>query len=261
MSTRLQQRFATLATARRKALVCYLTGGDPDQEASRAIAIAVCRAGVDVLELGIPFSDPASDGPAIQLAAARALRQGATVARMLELVRAIRAACDTPIVLFGYYNPLLHYGLPRLCADAAAAGADGFLVVDLPPEEAGELEPHAAAHALDLIRLVAPTTPSARRRAIAAKASGFLYLITRTGVTGGGRLDLEEIARHADQLKSCTPLPVCLGFGIGTPEEARRLAPLADGIVVGSAFVKRVAEGDGPAAIGALAAAFRRAVG
>ncbi|MDD5706299.1 MAG: tryptophan synthase subunit alpha [Kiritimatiellae bacterium] len=261
MSSRLKDHFDRLAASRRKALVCYLTGGDPDQETCRDIAVAACKAGVDVLELGVPFSDPASDGPAIQMAALRALKQGATVKRILELARAIRAAVDTPIVLFGYFNPLLRYGLPRLCADAAAAGVDGLLVVDLPPEESGELEPHAAAHALDLIRLVAPTTSPERMRSIAARASGFLYLITRTGVTGSGQIDTQRIALHAAKLKSCTDLPVCLGFGISSPAEAAALAPLADGVVVGSAFVKRVAEGAGAREIGELAADFRRAVG
>lgn len=260
MSARLENRFAGLAAAGRKALVCYLTGGDPGQDASGEIAIAACRAGADVLELGIPFSDPSSDGPAIQAASLRALRQGATVGRMLALTRTIRAACDTPIVLFGYYNPMLRYGLPRFCAEAAAAGADGLLVVDLPPEESDELEPHAAAAGLDIIRLVAPTTPPERMRLIAARAGGFIYLITRTGVTGGGVLDTDAIAARAAALKSCTSLPVCLGFGISTPDDARRLAPLADGVVVGSAFVRRVADGAGPRDIARLTAEFRRAL-
>ncbi len=260
MNQGIKQRFETLAASGRKALVCYLTGGDPDLPRSRDIAIAACRAGVDVLELGIPFSDPSSDGPAIQEAAQRALRGGATLPRLLTMVRDIRANCDTPIVLFGYYNPFLRHGLERLCREAAKAGANGLLVVDLPPEESGELEPHAAAAGLDIIRLVAPTTPPERMRKVAEKAGGFLYLITRTGVTGGGKLDTKAIAAHAAQVKSCSQLPVCLGFGISHAEDARRLAPLADGIVIGSAFIKRIAAGGGPEEIAAMVGEFRRAI-
>jgi len=239
MSQRIARTFETLAAQRRTALVAYLTAGDPDFELSREMLIAACHAGVDVLELGVPFSDPTSDGPAIQAAAQRALHHGASVARSLELVRAVRATCETPIVLFTYFNPLLRYGLGRLCADATANG-------------------------LPLIRLLAPTTPTERMRHIAEGAGGFLYLITRTGVTGGGTLDAGEIGRHATRLRALTPLPICLGFGISSPEDARALAPLADGVVVGSAFVKRAAEraahGDAPAAVAALAASFRRAL-
>ncbi len=241
-TNRLDQTFAALAATHRKALVGYLTAGDPDLATSLKILIAACRAGLDVLELGVPFSDPTSDGPAIQAAAQRALRRGTSVRAVLELVRGVRQAVDTPIVLFSYFNPLLHYGLPALCAEAAAAGADGLLVVDLPPEESGELHDEAARHGLPLIRLVAPTTTPERMRQVVTGAGGFIYLITRTGVTGEGGIDPVGIAPHAAALRRLTPLPVCLGFGIRTAADVRALAPSADGLVVGSALVRIVAD-------------------
>lgn len=265
MSTRIDRTFAALAAKHQPALIGYLTAGDPDWESSRNIALAACRAGLDLLELGVPFSDPTSDGPAIQAAAQRALRRGATVSRTLELAAEIRRGCDTPLVLFGYFNPILRFGPEAFCATAAAAGADGLLVVDLPPEEASELQPHADRHGLPLIRLVAPTTPLARMRKLASGAGGFLYLITRTGVTGGGQLDRDAIAHQAAALKGCTTRPVCLGFGISTPADARALAGLADGVVVGSALVRAAAEGaesgDAAARVAQQVRDFRQAVG
>lgn len=243
--------FTRLAREKRSALVGYLTAGDPDFDTSLAILKQAVAAGLDVLELGVPFSDPTADGPVIQLAAARALKSGMTLARVLELARAVRrAAPDTPIVLFSYYNPMLRFGLERLAREAADAGVDGFLIVDLPPEEAGELHAAIAGHDLPLIRLIAPTTDEARMAAIARDAGGFLYLITRTGVTGVGGLDKGRVARQAAALKRISPLPVCLGFGISTAADARELRGAADGIVVGSALVKIVAEhgADGQAA-------------
>jgi tryptophan synthase alpha chain len=225
----------------RKALVGYLTAGDPDPEGSFTILRAACAAGLDVLELGVPFSDPTSDGPVIQAAAQRALKAGMTLTRALDMARRLRAEVATPMVLFSYYNPLLRYGLERLARDARAAGIDGLLVVDLPPEEAGELAV-AAGQDLPLIRLVAPTTGAERMRAIVQGAGGFLYLITRTGVTGKGHLDRAALQRYAAELRSVARLPICLGFGIRTPEDARELAPLADGIIVGSELVQTVAD-------------------
>jgi tryptophan synthase alpha chain len=240
---RITQTFQRLARQNRRALVGYLTAGDPDFDNSLEILHQAVGAGLDVLELGVPFSDPTSDGPVIQLAAARALRQGMTVARVLELARRLRSAHpDTPIVLFSYYNPLLRYGLERLAREAADAGVDGFLIVDLPPEEAGELRPALTGYDLPLIRLIAPTTPADRMADITRGAGGFLYLITRTGVTGAGTLDQPRIRQLAAILQQQSALPVCLGFGISTAADVRQLAGLANGVVVGSALVKIVAE-------------------
>ncbi len=255
---RLDVTFAALAAHRRAALVGYLTAGDPNPETSFRILRAACEAGLDVLELGVPFSEPTADGPVIQAAAARALKAGMTLAGVLELARRLRAVCATPIVLFSYYNPLLQYGLDRLAAALTGAGVDGLLVVDLPPEEAGELTQALAGHDLPLIRLIAPTTPAARRRMLVEGAGGFLYLITRTGVTGTGGLNPQEIARHAAEVKGLSPLPVCLGFGVRTPEDVAALAPLADGVVVGSALVRLVEEhGAAPDVAARVAAAVR----
>ncbi len=242
---RLTKTFQRLSQQHRRALVGYLTAGDPDFDTSLAILQEAVKAGLDVLELGVPFSDPTSDGPVIQLASARAIQSGMTVARVLDLARRVRAVhADVPIVLFSYYNPLLHFGLERLAREATAAGVDGFLIVDLPPEEADELQPAMAGHDLPLIRLIAPTTSTERMATIAKDAGGFIYLITRTGVTGAGTLDRQRIQQLAADLRALTPLPVCLGFGISTAADVRQLAGLADGVVVGSALVKIVAEND-----------------
>ena len=247
---RLTTTFTTLAQQHRRALVGYLTAGDPDFDTSLAILQAAVNAGVDVLELGVPFSDPTADGPVIQMASARAIKQGMSVARVLELARRVRATSNVPIVLFSYYNPLHHYGLERLAKEAVAAGVDGLLIVDLPPEEAGELRAPLTGSDLPLIRLIAPTTSPERMAEIARDAGGFLYLITRTGVTGAGTLDCARIQQLAAHLKQLTPLPVCLGFGISTARDVQQLGGLADGVVVGSALVKIVAEhpSDGRAA-------------
>ncbi len=244
MSRRLDDVFASLKAAGRKALVGYLTAGDPDYDRSLALLRAACDAGLDVLELGIPFSDPTSDGPVIQAASRRALQAGMTVPRALRLVADLRRHTAIPIILFSYFNPLLNYGLAKLAADAAAAGVDGFLVVDLPPEEAGEFTDAMAGSGLPLIRLVAPTTPPARIGLIARGAGGFLYVITRTGVTGTGGLEPAAIRREMEAVRGqAGRLPVCLGFGIRTPADVRALAPLADGLVVGSALVTIVESG------------------
>lgn len=247
---RIATTFNRLKQQRRRALVGYLTAGDPDFTASFGILRAAVAAGLDVLELGVPFSDPTADGPVIQEASARALRSGMTLARVLELAQQVRAGTHVPIVLFSYFNPLLAYGLKRLVTDAAAAGVDGFLVVDLPPEEADDLRGAIGERDLPLIRLVAPTTRPDRLRSLTQDAGGFLYLITRTGVTGTGGLDFESVRNHAASVKALSSLPVCLGFGISSPEDVRTLGRLADGVVVGSALVRIAAEhgADGSAA-------------
>jgi tryptophan synthase alpha chain len=240
---RLTITFANLAKQRRRALVGYLTAGDPDFETSARVLRAAVAAGLDVLELGVPFSDPTADGPVIAAAARRALDRGMTLARVLELARLVRKNSPTiPIVLFSYYNPLLQFGLARLAREATAAGVDGLLIVDLPPEETGELRAALAGADLPLIRLVAPTTTPERLKTLVRDAGGFIYLITRTGVTGVGGLDRNQVARTAAAVKAATPLPVCLGFGISGASDVQALGGLADGLVVGSAMVKIVTE-------------------
>jgi len=260
---RFQRAFGRLAAQKRKALVAYFTAGDPDPDTSFAVMDAACAAGVDILELGVPFSDATSDGPVIQAAARRALDAGMTLGRVLELAARLRASHpETPLVLFSYYNPLLAFGVSRLGPALDAAGVDGLLIVDLPPEESDELTGRLGGRDLPLIRLVAPTTPQERMQALASGAGGFLYLITRTGVTGSGTLDRAAVARQAATLRTLGNLPICLGFGISTPDDARALAPLADGIVIGSALVALAhdAAKDAPAAIGRRVAEIRAAM-
>jgi tryptophan synthase alpha chain len=261
---RIDQQFKSLTAAGRRALVVYLTAGDPDFDASLAVLNAACEAGADVLELGVPFSDPTSDGPVIEAASGRALRAGMSLPRVLELARRLRERHQTPLVLFSYYNPLLRFGLDRLGGALTAAGLDGLLVVDLPPEEAAPLTQALAGHDLPLIRLIAPTTPEERMRRIVEGAGGFLYLITRTGVTGGGTLDRKALARRAQALKGMSRLPVCLGFGISNAADAASLAPLADGVVVGSALVSlaasRAAHGDAAVHVAAQVCELRAAL-
>ncbi|MEI7900716.1 MAG: tryptophan synthase subunit alpha [bacterium] len=239
---RIDQTFKTLASANRKALVVYLTAGDPDFDTSLQILRTACASGVDVLELGVPFSDPTCDGPVIQVASDRALKSGMSLSKSIGLAAELRKTVQTPIVLFSYYNPIFKYGLERIAKELVEAGVDGLLVVDLPPEEAGPLIAALEGKDIHLIRLAAPTSKPDRIRMLADGAGGFLYLITRLGVTGTGGLDYADIAKHAAAIKAVCPHPVCLGFGISTGADARALAPLADGLIVGSALVKVIAQ-------------------
>lgn len=241
---RITAKFVSLKAAQKKALIAYLTAGDPDYASSKKNILDACRAGVDILELGVPFSDPTADGPVIQEASQRALAKGMDLPQSIQLAAELRKEVDTPIVLFSYYNPLLQYGPAKLYNDALAAGIDGLLVVDLPPEESAEFtDLFADPDKLPLIRLIAPTTPLARQKEVAASAQGFVYLISRTGVTGTGGLDVESIARHAAETRSVTDVPVCVGFGVSTPEDVKNLAPHVDGVIIGSALVKLAFQG------------------
>ncbi|HSR13913.1 MAG TPA: tryptophan synthase subunit alpha [Thermodesulfobacteriota bacterium] len=236
-------RFADLRKKNEKALVAFVSAGDPSIPASLELLTAMCRAGVDILELGVPFSDPAADGPVIQRSSARALKAGATLGKAIEMIRALRKKTDIPIILFSYYNPIFAYGAGSFHRDSVAAGADGALVVDLPPEESGELtDAWGGGDEFALIRLVAPTTPPERMKRIAENASGFLYLISKTGVTGGAGLDIRPVRDKVAELRAATGLPICVGFGIAGPPEARALAPHVDGVVVGSAFERTIEE-------------------
>ncbi len=238
MTTRIDRRFAELKTEGRAALVTFLTAGDPDPETSLALVRALPAAGADVIELGMPFTDPMADGPAIQLSSQRALKAGQTLKKTLELVRAFRGSDDTtPLVLMGYYNPIYIYGVDRFLRDAKSAGVDGLIIVDLPPEEDEELCLPALKAGLNFIRLATPTTDDKRLPAVLANTSGFVYYVSITGITGAATPDAEKVAAAVARIKRHTKLPVAVGFGVRTAEQAAGIASGADGVVVGSALV------------------------
>jgi tryptophan synthase alpha chain len=242
MTTRIDGRFAALRKAARPALVTFVTAGDPDYATSLAILRALPAAGADIVELGMPFSDPMADGPAIQAAGLRALRGGQTMLRTLDMVRAFRAGDpETPLVLMGYYNPIYIYGAERFLADACEAGVDGLIVVDLPPEEDDELCIPALRAGLNFIRLATPTTDEKRLPAVLANTSGFVYYVSITGITGAAAPDSLRVASAIDRIKKHTDLPVAVGFGVKTPEQAAAIGRNADGVVVGSALVSAIA--------------------
>ena len=240
---RISRKFEELRRAGRKGLVGYLTAGDPDLARSEQDIRCALQSGVDVLELGVAFSDPTADGPTIQAASQRALASGITIPRILELVRTIRRDFDQPIVLFGYANPFFSYGYERLCCDAAAAGADGLLVVDLPHEEKEELLQYMRPAGLAFIPLIAPTTPADRAAKILKGADGFVYYIMVKGVTGERRDLADDVGQRIAALRRATALPIAAGFGISGAAQARSAAALADAVVCGSALVKAAREG------------------
>jgi tryptophan synthase alpha chain len=239
---RLAERFAQLKRQGQKGLIIYIGAGDPDLEATRQLAVALARAGVDVLELGVPFSDPLADGLVNQLAAQRGLESGTTPARVLDTVAAIRKQSNIPLVLYLYFNLMHRYGVERFVEDAARAGVDGLLALDLPPEEAEAYQALTRAAGLNAIYLVAPTTPRERLRLIAGQASGFIYCVSREGVTGMQDKVAERIAELTQAVRRETSLPVAVGFGISNPEQARAVARHADAVVVGSAVVSQIAQ-------------------
>jgi tryptophan synthase alpha chain len=239
--SRIDQRFDELKREGRAAFVTYVMCGDPDIETSLAIVKALPSAGADVIELGMPFTDPMADGPAIQAAGLRALKAGATLRKTLDVVRRFREGDDaTPIVLMGYYNPIYIYGVDAFLTDAKAAGVDGLIVVDLPPEEDAELCLPALNAGVNFIRLATPTTDDKRLPAVLANTSGFVYYVSITGITGAGAADASSVSQAVARIKRHTQLPVCVGFGIRTPEAARAIASHADGIAVGTALVEAV---------------------
>ena len=238
MTTRIDARFAQLKKENRSAFVTFLMAGDPDPETSLEVIKALPKAGADVIEIGMPFTDPMADGPSIQAAGLRALHAGMTLKKTLTLVREFRKGDDvTPLVLMGYYNPIYIYGVDRFLADAKAAGVDGLIVVDLPPEEDSELCVPAMKAGLNFIRLATPTTDDKRLPAVLANTSGFVYYVSVTGITGSATADSKAVGEAVARIKRHTALPVCVGFGIRTPEAARAIAADADGAVVGSALV------------------------
>ena len=238
MTTRIDARFAELAKQKRSAFVTFLMAGDPDPKTSLDILKAMPKAGADLIEIGMPFTDPMADGPSIQAAGLRALKGGMTLKKTLEMVRGFRKDDDaTPLVLMGYYNPIYIYGVDKFLADAKTAGVDGLIIVDLPPEEDTELCIPAMKAGLNFIRLATPTTDDKRLPAVLANTSGFVYYVAVTGITGSGSADSKVVGEAVGRIKRHTKLPVCVGFGIRTPDAARAIAERADGSVVGTALV------------------------
>ncbi len=241
-STRIDRRMATLKEQGRPALVTYMMGGDPDYDSALSVMRALPQAGADIIELGMPFSDPMADGPAIQAAGLRALKGGQTLKKTLAMARDFRADDDeTPIVLMGYYNPIYSYGVAAFLKDAKAAGIDGLIVVDLPPEMDDELCVPALEAGLNFIRLATPTTDDKRLPTVLQNTSGFVYYVSMTGITGSALPDTSRVGQAVGRIKAHTPLPVCVGFGVKSPEQAAAIAAEADGVVVGTAIVNTVA--------------------
>ncbi len=246
MITAIEKKFSELKDDNRAALVCYITAGDPSLDITEEIAVRIAASGADIIEIGVPFSDPMADGPVIQRACERALKAGATLEKILKTVRRIKDRCDVPILLFGYYNPFYRYGMERFATDAKAAGAVGVLAVDLPPEEAREFHSNLTKRGLDEVFLLSPNTTDERISAVAEMAGGFIYLVSVTGVTGAradiGGTDVGLLRGLVEKIRMKTGLPVGVGFGISTPEQARKVASFADAVIVGSAIMKIVEE-------------------
>jgi tryptophan synthase alpha chain len=264
MSGRIEAKFRELRARGESALIPYIVAGDPDLETTHQIVRELEARGADLIELGVPFSDPMADGPANQRASARGLKSGTTLRGILSMVAELRKATQIPIILFGYYNPVFRYGCERLCADAAQAGIDGLLVVDLPPEEAAELAVPARASGLDIIYLLAPTTPLERSRMIARSGSGFLYYVSVTGVTGARTMLPSDLEGKVRAFHDVTPLPIGVGFGISTPTQAHDVSVFADAVVVGSAISQLIENNLGSAklveVVGDFAGALKRAM-
>ncbi len=258
MTTRIDTRMAKLKDEGRAALVTYFMGGDPDYDRSLAIMKALPKAGADIIELGMPFSDPMADGPAIQAAGLRALKSGQTLAKTLSMAREFRSEDnDTPIIMMGYYNPIYIYGVEHFLKDATEAGIDGLIVVDLPPEMDEELCLPAIGAGLNFIRLATPTTDDARLPKVLENTSGFVYYVSMTGITGAALPDTTKVGEAVTRIKRHTELPVCVGFGVKTAKQAEAIAANADGVVVGTAIVSAIAEatetgGDAARSVSAL---------
>ncbi|TAL10778.1 MAG: tryptophan synthase subunit alpha [Nitrospirae bacterium] len=241
--SRLQKTFSALHARHEKALIAYIMAGDPSLEETESYVRQLSEAGADVIELGVPFSDPIADGPVIQQAAERALRSGTSLKKILATVRSLRMKTQVPLVLMAYYNSIFRYGEAAFCRDAAAAGVDGLIVPDMPTDEAGTIHPLAEAAGLDVIFLLAPTSPSERQSRVARLSRGFIYYVSLTGITGAKLTDKVDVEKKVREIRRYTKTPVAVGFGIATPDDARQVARVADGVIVGSALVKLVAEG------------------
>ena len=237
---RIEETFSRLRLKGEKALIPFITAGDPDLEKTEAIIHALVEAGADLIELGVPFSDPMADGPTIQAASERALAAGVNLGAILDTVSSVRKHTNIPIVLMGYYNPIFRYGVERFAADASKAGVDGVLLVDLPPEEAEEMRDYLTRYGMRYITLLAPTTPPERMARLASEGEGFLYYVSMTGVTGAQKVDASAIEGEVRSLKEHGTVPVAVGFGISSAEDAAAVSSFADAVVVGSALVKVV---------------------
>ena len=240
---RIEDKFREMAARDRAALICYVTAGDPDIGLTEELVARMDASGADMVEIGVPFSDPMADGPVIQAASERALRGGTSVRDVLDLVGRIRKTSDIPVILFGYYNPFFSYGTEKFARDAREAGADGVLVVDLPPEEAGELRACALREGLDLVFLLAPTSTEERIEMVAENASGFIYLVSLTGVTGARPAMDYDLRVLVDRIRSRCPLPVGVGFGVSSAEQAEEISAFSDAVIVGSAIVRIIEDG------------------
>lgn len=235
---RIDEKFSVLRSQGETALIPFVTAGDPDVDATLLILRALERSGADLIELGVPFSDPMADGPTIQRASERALQSGTTLPLILEMVREFRRGSEIPVILFGYYNPFFRYGLPRLAREVKASGVDGILCVDLPPEESGELKRWTSAQALDMIFLLAPTSDAHRIKLVTERGEGFVYYVSVTGVTGARKRFEDHLQAQVARVRRMTRLPVGVGFGVSTPRQAAWIASFADAVVVGSALIE-----------------------
>ncbi len=260
MTRRIEEKFIELKKKNEKALVAFLTAGDPDLETTYRLILGLASSGVDILEIGVPFSDPTADGPIIQAASQRALQTGVTLSDILQMIDAFRKVSDIPIVLFGYYNPIFVYGNQNFAVKANQIGVDGILVVDLPHEEAQELRQYTDRENIDFISLIAPTTGNDRIKMMTKEATGFLYYISVTGVTGTKKPDPKDIKKDVDRIREITRLPLVVGFGISTPQQAADISIFADGIVIGSAFVKLIEENAGNKDLVNIVSAYAREI-
>lgn len=241
MTSKLDWTFARLRQKGEKALIAYVMAGDPSLPITAQLVVELERAGADIIELGVPFSDPIADGPVIQQAAERSLRSGTSLRAILSMVSGLRARTQIPLVLMAYYNNIHAFGPERFCHEAAQAGIDGLILPDMPPDEAGPLRGPAAAAGLPLIFLLAPTSTPERRTFVARQSQGFVYYVSLTGITGAKLANLDDVGKNVEKIRKVTDVPVAVGFGVATPEDAANVAAIADGVIVGSAIVKQIA--------------------
>lgn len=239
--SRLDQTFIRLRGRGEAALIAYLMAGDPTLAETEQLVLGLEQAGADIIELGVPFSDPIADGPAIQQAAERALRSGTSLRKILPMVKQLRRRTQIPLVLMAYYNSIHAFGPDRFCREATEAGVDGLIVPDMPPDESGPLKEPAAASGLQLIFLLAPTSTAERRAFVARQSQGFVYYVSLTGITGAKLKDVSDVSRNVEKIRKISKTPIAVGFGVATPEDAASLAAIADGVIVGSAIVKQIA--------------------
>jgi tryptophan synthase alpha chain len=241
VTSKLDNTFAQLRQRGEKALIAYVMAGDPSLQETEQLVVGLEQAGADIIELGVPFSDPIADGPVIQQAAERALRSGTSLPKIISMVRRLRAKTQIPLVLMAYYNSVHAFGPERFCQEAAQAGVDGLIMPDMPPDEAGPLKGPAAKAGLPLIYLLAPTSTAERRTFVARQSQGFVYYVSLTGITGAKLVNLADVGKNVEKIRKVTKVPVAVGFGVATPIDAARVAAIADGVIVGSAIVKQIA--------------------